>query len=98
MEEDRDFRMRLRYHAPEGPIGPTEGFIGDAIRLEAIGFCTYLDLAGSMGNSAGRKKSTQKWRGSGNYTKTQDMNRWEEYSDAYANYIETVRDTHPESR
>lgn len=54
MEESRAFWMRLRYHTPDGPFGPTEGFIDDAIRLGTLCF-TYLEIAGLAGGSAARQ-------------------------------------------
>ena len=88
-------RMRLRYHTPEGPSGPTEGFSGNAIRPAKIGR-TYIELAEIMGNSDARQHLRREMipqRAARN--NPHFMHHWEEYRDAYAFYQHHLRDFSP---
>ena len=87
--------MGLRYPTPEDPLGPTDGFSGDSIRLATLG-CTYLELAEAMGNSAARQHLRREMisqRGLRNdpfFTSHR-----QEYRDAYSDYRRLLRDFYP---
>ena len=94
-EEARSLWMRLRYPTPDDPFGPTDGFIGDAIRLATSGR-TYLELAEVMGNSAARQHLRREMiRQRGMRKGPFFMSRWQEYRDAYSDYQRLLRDFYP---
>ena len=93
--ENRALRMRLRYPPPEDPLGPTEVCSGDAVRLETLG-CTYLESAEVMANSAAWNHiHSEMMRLRRVYRNPRYMHHWEEYRDAYKNYIGAARDPPP---
>ena len=75
--------VRLRFPTPEGPCGPTEGCIDDAIRLATLGYA-FLELAEEVGNSAARQHlRAEVVRLRSAYRNFRYMHHWAEYRGAY---------------
>ena len=93
--EARALWMRLRFPTPDDPFDPTEGFSDDAIRLAILGY-TFLELAEEVGNSAARQHlHAEMMRLRSVNRNFRYMHHWAEYRDAYASYVNQIREFFP---